>query len=105
MVGRKNSILPKLPSNFPFAFGPFIFLPIWLFKFTLGRFWLYLAANIGLGIIFAYPLTTLFEKLNIYKMKNMTRIQLFLLSVSSSVILYLYQLFLEDALKPVTNKQ
>ncbi len=48
---------------------------------------------------------TLFEKLKIYIMKNMTRIQLFLLSVSSSVILYLYQLFLEDALKPVTNKQ
>ncbi|KKI90408.1 hypothetical protein WQ54_20840 [Bacillus sp. SA1-12] len=101
----KKSILPKLPSNFPFAFGPFIFLPIWLFKLTLGRFWLYLTINIGLGIFFAYPLTTLFEKVNIYKMKNMSRIQLVFLSVSSSVILYLYQVFLEEVLKPITNKQ
>ena len=92
-------ILPPLPSNFPFAFGPFILLPIWIFKFTFGRFWLYLITNFTSGVLFAYPITTLFEKLNVYQLKNMKRIQLFFLSFGSSLLIYLYQTFIEEVIK------
>jgi uncharacterized membrane protein YeaQ/YmgE (transglycosylase-associated protein family) len=92
-------ILPKLPPNFPFAFGPFVFLPIWILKFTFGRLWLYLITNIVSGLLFAYPITSLFGKLGIYKMKKMTRIQLFFLSISSAILLYIYQLFIDETQK------
>jgi hypothetical protein len=49
--------------------------------------------------MFAYPLTTLAEKLKVYKMVNMTRFQLFALSIAISIINYLYQLFIKDVLK------
>lgn len=98
-------ILHTLPSNFPFAFGPFVFLPIWIFKFTFGRFWLYLITNIVSGMLFAYPITTLFGKLGIYKLQKMTRVQLFFLSVSSSILIYLYQLCIEEALKSRPEQQ
>ncbi len=51
---------------------------------------LVLLAKITLGLfcyglfdyMFAYPLTTLAEKLKVYKMVNMTRFQLFALSIT-----------------------
>jgi hypothetical protein len=92
-------IFKKLPGNFPFALGPFVILPIWIFKFTFGKFLIYLLTNIISGILFAYPITSFFEKIGIYKMKKMNRIQLFFLSVSSSIIIYLYQLFIDGSLK------
>ncbi len=49
--------------------------------------------------MFAYPLTTIAEKLKVYKMVNMSRFQLFTLSIATSIINYLYQLFIEDVLK------
>lgn len=94
-----ETIFPRLPSNFPFAYGPFLFLPIWVFKFTFDKFWLYLMTNTALGYLFAYPITDFFEKLGVYKMKRMTRNQLFLLSFSSSIVIYLYQVFINDVLK------
>jgi len=94
-----ETIFPKLPSNFPFALGPFVALPIWIFKLTFGRFWLYLLMNIVSGVLFAYPITKLFDKLGIYTLKKMTRIQLFFLSVISSIFIYVYQVFIDDTLK------
>jgi hypothetical protein len=93
-----TTIFPKLPGNFPYVIGPFIFMPIWIFKFTFGRFWLYIITNVLSGLLFAYPITSLFGKLGIYKLKRMTRIQLFFLSVSSSIIIYRYQLFIDETL-------
>jgi hypothetical protein len=89
-----NPISSNLPPNFPFAFGPFFILPIWMFKFTFGRFWLYAIINFVSDLLFAYPITSLFEKIGVYKMKKMTRIQLFFLSFSSAIIIYLYQMVL-----------
>lgn len=54
--------------------------------------------------MFAYPLTTLAEKLKIYKMVNMTRFQLFALSIAISIINYLNQLFIKDVLKVAADK-
>jgi hypothetical protein len=50
--------------------------------------------------MFAYPLTSIAEKLKVYKMVNMTRFQLFILSIATSIINYLYQLFIQGVLKP-----
>ncbi len=93
-----TTIFPKLPPNFPFVFGPFIFLTIWIFKFTFGRFWLYLLTNTFADLLLAYPLTSFFEKFNIYKLKKITRFQVFLIAISSAIILYIYQLFINDTL-------
>jgi len=49
--------------------------------------------------MFTYPLTTLAEKLKVYKMVNMTRFQLFALSNAIPIINCLYQLFIKDVLK------
>jgi hypothetical protein len=77
----KNPIFPKLATDVSFVFGPFTILMFWIFKLTYKRFWIYLLTNIFADYLFAYPLTTLAEKMGVYKMGRMSRRQLFLLSV------------------------
>lgn len=96
----KNPIFPKLASDVSFLFGPFTVLNLWIFKLTYKRFWLYLLTNIFSGYLFAYPLTTIAERLGVYKMVRMKRNQLFLLSVGVAMINYLYQFFIISDRRP-----
>ncbi|WP_182007177.1 hypothetical protein [Priestia aryabhattai] len=95
----RKPLFPNLSSNISFIFGPFFIANLWVFKLTYGNFKNYLLVNGLFDYLFAYPLTTLAEKLKVYRMVNMTRFQLFALSVATSIINYLYQLFIEDVLK------
>ncbi|WP_462413594.1 hypothetical protein [Neobacillus sp. Marseille-QA0830] len=87
----KSPIFPKLATDVSFVFGPFTIMNLWIFKLTFKKFWLYLFSNIIADYLFAYPATTIAEKMGIYKMKRMSRKQLFLLSVAVAIINYLYQ--------------
>jgi hypothetical protein len=95
----RKPLFPKFSSDISFIFGPFFIANLWVFKLTYGSFKNYLLVNGLFDYMFAYPLTTLAEKLKVYKMVNMTRFQLFALSIATSIINYLYQLFIEDVLK------
>ena len=95
----RKPIFPKFSSDISFIFGPFFITNLWVFKLTYGNFKNYLLVNVLFDYLFAYPLTTLAEKLKVYRMVNMTRFQLFALSIATSIINYLYQLFIEDVLK------
>ncbi|WP_264740640.1 hypothetical protein [Cytobacillus firmus] len=92
----RNPIFPKLATDVSFVFGPFTIINFWIFKLTFKRFWLYLLSNIFADYLFAFPLTTIAEKLRIFKMVRMNRKQLFVLSIAVAVLNYLYQsLFIE----------
>lgn len=95
----KNPIFPKLATDVSFVFGPFTILNLWIFKLTYKRFWLYLLTNIIADYLFAYPLTTLAEKLGVYKMVKMSRKQLFILSIVVAIINYLYQFLIVEPLR------
>lgn len=95
----KDPIFPKLATDVSFVFGPFTILNFWIFKLTYKKFWLYLLTNIIADYLFAYPLTTIAEKLGIYKMVRMSRKNLFLLSVLVAIFNYLYQFFIVEPLR------
>ncbi|WP_455931497.1 hypothetical protein [Priestia aryabhattai] len=95
----KKPLFPKLSSDISFIFGPFFIANLWVFKLTYGNLKNYMLVNGLFDYMFAYPLTTIAEKLKVYKMVNMSRFQLFTLSIATSIINYLYQLFIEDVLK------
>lgn len=99
----KNPIFPKLATDVSFVFGPFTILMFWIFKLTYKRFWLYLLTNIFADYLFAYPLTTLAEKLGVYKMGRMSRKQLFLLSVAVAIVNYLYHFFIVEPYRKETR--
>ncbi|PMC36084.1 hypothetical protein CJ195_16695 [Bacillus sp. UMB0899] len=95
----KNPIIPKLATDISFVFGPFTILNFWIFKLTYKKFWLYLLTNIISDYLFAYPLTSLAEKLGVYKMVKMSRKQLFLLSVVVAIFNYLYYSLIVEKLR------
>lgn len=95
----RNPIFPKLATDVSFVFGPFTIINFWIFKHTFKRFWLYLLSNIVADYLFAYPLTTLAEKLGVYKMVKMSRKQLFILSIAVAILNYLYQKVFVEPLK------
>ncbi|APH06008.1 hypothetical protein [Bacillus weihaiensis] len=99
----KYPIFPKLATDVSFVFGPFTIINLWIFKLTFQRFWLYLMSNIVADYLFAYPLTTLAEKLGVYKMVKMSRKQLFLLSITVAIVNYFYQKFLVEPLRRVQS--
>ncbi|KAB7665116.1 hypothetical protein [Bacillus sp. B1-b2] len=100
----KTPLVPKLATDLTFVFGLFLPLNQWIFKLTYQKLWLYVVSNIVSDYLFAYPLTTLAEKFNIYKMKNMSRMQLFFLSLFVAFLNYLYQRFIIDSL-PTNRKE
>lgn len=95
----RNPIFPKLATDISFVFGPFTIINFWIFKLTFKRLWLYLLSNIFADYLFAYPLTTIAEKLGIYKMVKMSRKQLFHLSVAVAILNYLYQKVFVETVK------
>lgn len=99
----KTPLVPKLATDITFVFGLFLPLNLWIFKLTYHKLWLYIIGNIFSDYLFAYPLTSLAEKFKIYKLKNMTRIQLFFLSLFVALLNYLYQKFISDSIS--SNKK
>jgi hypothetical protein len=95
----RKPLFPKLSSDISFIFGPFFIANFWVFKLTYGNFKKYLLINVLFDYLFAYPLTSLAEKLKVYKMVNMTSFQLFVISIATALINYLYQYFIEDVLR------
>jgi len=99
----KKPLAPRLASDVSFIFGPFFIANLWVFKLTHGNFARYMLINVLFDYLFAYPLTTIAEKLKVYKMGTMSRFQLFLISMATAIVNYLYQNYIESVLK--TKKQ
>ncbi|WP_199615443.1 hypothetical protein [Paenibacillus alkalitolerans] len=95
----KVKIIPQLVSMAPFVYGAFIPLVIWIFCFTFHQFWLYLITNIGLDLLFAFPVDYFFQARGIYELVNITQTQRFMLFVTLAIVIYGYQRWLESVLK------
>lgn len=99
----KVSILPWLKPAFASGvLGGFLIVTIWILYFTYGRFWLYFVTNIVLDFMFAvYPIHYLFqEKLEIYQLVTITPWGRFGIFVTLSIVIYVYQSWLEEVFKP-----
>ncbi|MFD2671626.1 hypothetical protein [Marinicrinis sediminis] len=97
----KVNIIPLLKPLFvPGVFGMFLVVTIWVFHLTYSRFWLYLAANIGIDFMFAvFPVHYLLQDVvGIYELVNITTWQRMLLFVGFSIILYGFQRWLDEVL-------
>ncbi|MEY8738372.1 hypothetical protein AB9M62_01630 [Bacillales bacterium AN1005] len=100
----RKPIFPQLATDVSFVFGPFTILNFWIFKLTYKKFWIYLITNVFTDYLFAYPLTTIAEKLGVYKMVRMSRKQLFFLSIAVAVLNYFYHSLFVEPLRRNENE-
>lgn len=80
----------------PYFYGLIPVLTMWVFKFTYGRFWLYIFTNAILDIGFAFfLLSVFFPGRGIYTLVNLASFQVWLINLGHGAVLYVFQILLE----------
>jgi hypothetical protein len=96
----KVEIFPQVLTAVPFVYGGFLCIVIWIFHFTYGRFWVYLASNVILDFLFCFPSNYVFEKkLELYELINHNSWILWGAFVALSVVIYGYQVWQDEIFK------
>ncbi|MCM3600997.1 hypothetical protein M3175_09665 [Robertmurraya korlensis] len=83
-----------------FIFGAFFTTNLWVLHFTYGRFILYAGLNLIIDLIFAYPLSSFFQKIGHYKFKKFNSKIIFVISYSLALLNYGFQTYIQK-----TDKQ
>jgi hypothetical protein len=99
----RQTVFP-LSHTMPYALSLFPVATIWVFRFTYGRFWLYMTANLVLDLFFNLLIMPLILKMGILEQNNFSTYKGLLLTLVHAVLLYGYQLWQEDALGPAVKK-
>lgn len=82
----------------PYFFGFYPVITIWLFKFSYGKFWLYMALNAVCDAVFAFLLCPWMVSRGIFY--YVSSLAVFLFAMSIAIAIYAYQMWQEDALFP-----
>ncbi len=85
---------PSYPLiNIPiFIYGPYLVATIWIFKYTYGRFWLYLVTNIVLDYILIFFLIDWFIQRGVWD-AYISYFQALLVTTFLAVLLYGYHMW------------
>ncbi|WP_336123856.1 hypothetical protein [Niallia taxi] len=82
----------------PWVYGAYLVIVIWVFHFTFGKFWLYLTVNILLDGAFMYIVYPIWERLGLVSGNStLPTIAVVAMMVGFSLIIYLFQLWLDGA--------
>ncbi|HWO98972.1 MAG TPA: hypothetical protein VNM45_22175 [Bacillus sp. (in: firmicutes)] len=88
---------PRVIGEIPLIVGPFFVGSLWILKCTYRKFPLYMAVNLIVHWLFAYPIMDLFKRTGLGSTVRLKRIQLFSLFFFKSLILYGMQWFIEKS--------
>lgn len=92
-----------LHQMFPAIYGAFPVLVMWIFRFTFGSFWSYLATNAVIDIVWAYILFPWFVRIGVLEFLN-AKTLIYSFTVGHAILLYGYQMWQEDTLVPALKK-
>ncbi|WP_188455309.1 hypothetical protein [Virgibacillus oceani] len=87
----KGKLATQVFHDLSFVFGPFFAGTIWIFHLTFGRFTRYILINVFMNAALAVPLSKVFEKLKVSKLKNFKSYHLFFTYMTYALIIYGYQ--------------
>ncbi|AEI43371.1 hypothetical protein [Paenibacillus mucilaginosus] len=85
------------------VYGAFLAGTLWIFRFTYGRFWIYMMVNIGVDLTYAFGLRMLWKTLGITAGGNLPPWGSFALMTFMALLLYLYQMWQEKAFAPAPS--
>lgn len=74
--------------------GPYFFANLWVFHLAKGKFLPYALINIIADYIYAFPIISLFNKLNFFKLK-ISQTAFYVMIVSNAFVNYIFQKFYE----------
>jgi hypothetical protein len=100
----KNNPQSFIKNEIPFLIGPMLLMGLCTLKWSYGNFKKFLLLNAIGGVFFTFPLTSLFTKLNLYKLVKINNTQFFLYFYYKAFFLYGFQFFLEEKLNLIKSK-
>ncbi len=93
---------PPLYQMLPYYYGLLPLMAMWIFKFTNGRIWRYIVANLAFDVFFAYYfLGVWLPAQGLFRLTGITSFQVLLINVVHFSVLYVYQKWQEGELLPV----
>lgn len=99
----RETISP-LRHTFAYHLGLAPVVTIWLFKFTYRKFWRYIVVDAIYNLGFAFIFTPWLAARGIRENIQATSLSLFIIVTMHGILLYVYQLWQEDALVPAVKK-
>ncbi|WP_226668069.1 hypothetical protein [Metabacillus litoralis] len=90
-----ESVHPKISRDIPLIVGPFFIGSLWILKFTYGKFTRFIIVNLIIDSLFTYYFMNIFQKLGLGSLVRLKRINLSLLFMIKSLLLYFFQ-YLKD---------
>jgi len=93
-----------LTHTFPYHLGLNPVITIWLFKLTYSKLWKYIAADAIFNLVFAFVFTPWLALRGIRENIGVTSLGLYIIITLHGLLLYVYQLWQEDALVPAIKK-
>lgn len=93
-----------LTHTFPYHLGLAPVATIWLFKFTYSKLWKYIAVDAIYNLAFAFVFTPWLALRGIRENIGATSLGLYIIVTLHGFLLYVYQMWQEDALVPDVKK-
>jgi hypothetical protein len=87
----------KIFNDLAFTFGPFFATNLWVFRLAYGNIWQYLGVNFVIDFILAYPVSSLFKKMKIYKLERLQPLYFFVLIYAFSIMAYGFQYYFRES--------
>ncbi len=90
---------------FPFVmYGAPAAATIWVFRFTYGRFGLYLVTNAIIDLVFAFIVVPWFNRMGLIGLGTWSGLIIYLINLGHACLLYGYQMWQESS-KTIVNKE
>ncbi|NRD80099.1 hypothetical protein HPT25_22430 [Bacillus sp. BRMEA1] len=91
---NKGGFKIRTLHEFCFLLGPYVAGTLWIFHLTFGKLGRYLFTNLIMDSLLAFSLKKLFPYFKVFKFVHFKPIYIFFLSFGSSIILYVFQVFI-----------
>ncbi|KAA0546936.1 hypothetical protein FZW96_13165 [Bacillus sp. BGMRC 2118] len=89
------NVKPNVLGEFPLIFGPFFIGSFWILKYTFGKFKLYFLVNLIIDSLFTFLCLDIFKKMGYVTLVKLSKIQLSIVFLLKTIVLYGFQLFYE----------
>jgi hypothetical protein len=90
---------PNVLGEMPLIFGPFFIGSFWILKYTFGKFKYYVLVNLLVDSIFTYFTVDWFKKIGYVTLVRFSKIQLSLIFLVKSFVMYGFQVVFEKVFK------
>ncbi|MCP3740774.1 hypothetical protein [Rossellomorea sp. BNER] len=91
-----STLKPNILGELPLIFGPFLVGSFWIFRFTYGKFSFYFLLNLIIDSIFTFIMLDWFKKIGYVTLVRINRVQLSLIFLLKSVLMYGFQYLYEQ---------